>query len=240
MNGFIGFLTFIFIAGPIIAIIAWIVSANKRKANTEEMIRESQSVDFNATTTVANYIWFDDDRKKWAIPTKLPYGFEKYAVTKDTNLYKYSQIINYELLEDGNTITKGGVSIGKAIVGGALFGGVGAVIGGTSGKRITKNTCKSLRIKITIDDITSPTVYINLISMETSTDGALYKLCYDSAQKILSTLDIITKADSYSNTPSTSNTNSPADEVKKLKDLLDIGAITQDEFDKKKKELLDL
>lgn len=33
---------------------------------------------------------------------------------------------------------------------------------------------------------------------------------------------------------------SPADEVKKLKELLDMEAITQEEFDKKKKELLGL
>ena len=33
--------------------------------------------------------------------------------------------------------------------------------------------------------------------------------------------------------------SSPLDEIKKLKELLDIGAITQEEYDKKKKELLD-
>lgn len=36
------------------------------------------------------------------------------------------------------------------------------------------------------------------------------------------------------------NSISPADEIKKYKELLDYGAITQDEFDKKKKELLNL
>lgn len=37
-----------------------------------------------------------------------------------------------------------------------------------------------------------------------------------------------------------SNTNSSLDEIKKLKELLDCGAITQEEFDSKKKELLNL
>ena len=32
----------------------------------------------------------------------------------------------------------------------------------------------------------------------------------------------------------------PLDKIKKLKGLLDIGAITQEEFDAKKKQLLDL
>lgn len=39
---------------------------------------------------------------------------------------------------------------------------------------------------------------------------------------------------------STSGTNEITDEIKKYKELLDIGAITPEEFDKKKKQLLDL
>ena len=37
-----------------------------------------------------------------------------------------------------------------------------------------------------------------------------------------------------------SSSVSVADEIKKFKELLDIGAITQEEFDAKKKELLNL
>lgn len=42
------------------------------------------------------------------------------------------------------------------------------------------------------------------------------------------------------NSAKESNTNSSLDEIKKLKELLDCGAITQEEFDSKKKELLNL
>ena len=40
--------------------------------------------------------------------------------------------------------------------------------------------------------------------------------------------------------PQSSPATDPLDEIKKLKGLLDIGAITQEEFDAKKKQLLDL
>ena len=40
------------------------------------------------------------------------------------------------------------------------------------------------------------------------------------------------------NTENKEVNNSVADEIKKFKELLDTGAITQKEFDKKKKELL--
>lgn len=42
------------------------------------------------------------------------------------------------------------------------------------------------------------------------------------------------------NTPTVVAATSTADELKKFKDLLDMGAITQEEFDAKKKELLGL
>lgn len=52
---------------------------------------------------------------------------------KNPKIYKYSDIVDYELLEDGESITKGG--LGRAVVGGALFGGVGAVVGGVTGHK---------------------------------------------------------------------------------------------------------
>ena len=42
------------------------------------------------------------------------------------------------------------------------------------------------------------------------------------------------------NTTEVQNVKSPVEQVKELKELLDIGAISQEEFDKKKKELLNL
>lgn len=55
------------------------------------------------------------------------------------------------------------------------------------------------------------------------------------AQKILSWLNIMTE---NNNSTETIPNVSVADEIKKFKDLLDMGAITQEEFDKKKTELL--
>lgn len=49
-----------------------------------------------------------------------------------------------------------------------------------------------------------------------------------------------TEYEQLTNTSNTTNTISAADELKKFKELLDMGAITQEEFDAKKKELLGL
>ena len=45
----------------------------------------------------------------------------------------FSDLISYDLLEDDSLVTSGGV--GQALIGGALFGGFGAVAGGITGKK---------------------------------------------------------------------------------------------------------
>ncbi len=47
------------------------------------------------------------------------------------SIFEFSNLLNFELLEDGETITKGG--LGRAVAGGLLFGGVGAIVGGVTG-----------------------------------------------------------------------------------------------------------
>ena len=89
---------------------------------------------------------------------------------KNPKIYNYSDIVDFELLEDGESITKGG--LGRAITGGLLFGGIGAVVGGITGGKRSKSICNSLKIKITVNDMRSPVVYINLLA--TATKRQLY------------------------------------------------------------------
>lgn len=79
--------------------------------------------------------------------------------------------------------------------------------------------------KLTIDTI-KETFNVQL-------DKVSAKKISDSIHIILDNLKKLTK-----NSNIESNSNSVADEIKKFKELLDIGAITQEEYDKKKNELL--
>ncbi|MFI3206644.1 MAG: SHOCT domain-containing protein, partial [Clostridia bacterium] len=189
---------------------------------------------FNAKKRVGNFIHFDDMNKKFAIPKTGLSG-----KIKDLRIYNYTDLIDYELIEDGNSISKGGV--GRALVGGALFGGVGAIVGGSTGHK-RKNTCSKLQIKITMNNIESPTVYINFIEAETKKDGFLYKQVYSQAQEALSILNIITQPIKTDLEPTTKSntTTSSADEILKFKQLLDSGIISQEEFETKKQQLLGL
>ena len=201
----------------------------------KDMKENSERVsNFNATYQVGGYIWFDDNNK-WFV---FPQGTFSSKIN-NCYVFKYDEIIDFEVLEDGTAITKGG--LGKALVGGAIFGLAGAIAGGTSKK--TKEICNKLEIKVTTRNQDRPVIYLNLINTEFKKSSFVYKTASKSVQDILSKFQIIVDSleqEKGIQSQNISSNISAADEVKKFKELLDIGAITQEEFDKKKKELLNI
>ena len=159
-------------------------------------------------------------------------------------LFRYDEIIDYELSENGNTVTKGG--IGSAMVGGALFGGVGAIVGGVYGKK-SQTEIKSINLHISLCN-----PYIQSLDIEFITPGmivksgdTLHKSYQKTANNVIAILDGMCREvelEQQKSAPTTVQTSSPsvADEIMKFKQLLDCGAITQEEFDAKKKQLLGL
>ena len=181
---------------------------------------------FQPTKKVQKYISFDERNKLWTI--------SGYNI-----LFKYEDILSYELLEDGESITKGG--LGEALVGGALFGGAGAIVGGITGKKKTKKEINEFRIKIITRNEFYPEVYINFLIAGSIKSGSMtYKGYKDAAQKIITELTLIT--DSLSGNESLNDVAmiSGADEIVKYKKLFDDGIITQEEFDAQKRQLLGL
>lgn len=108
----------------------------------------------------------------------------------DKTWLNFSDLLNYELLEDDSIVTSGGV--GQALVGGALFGGFGAVAGGITGKRTQKKKVESLIIKITLNNFNCPCLMIPLITKSTKTSSKEYQVAFNEAHQILSALDVIT------------------------------------------------
>lgn len=153
-------------------------------------------------------------------------------------IYKFDEIIDYEVLEDGDTITKGG--IGSAIAGGALFGGAGAVVGGIAGKKKSKTVMKSLDIKISLKNKYHKHLTISFVpSLQEYKSGSLqYNTAHSQASQISSVIDdMIASRGSSCEAPVLT---SAADEILKYKNLMDSGIITQEEFEQKKKQLLNL
>lgn len=180
---------------------------------------EEKLLNFKPTSKLG-LIHIDEKNKQWSVHNRV---------------FDYSELVEYELLENGTSVTKGG--IGKAVVGGVLLGGVGAIVGGSTGKKTTKTICENLKLKITLSNMKNPIEYINLISTATKTGDQIYKQKYNLAQECISALQIIASQNEMS---LKYTEGSSADEILKYKQLLDAKAITQEEYDAKKKQLLGL
>lgn len=199
--------------------------------------RIRKAEEFTVTKSADGYLLLDNGRELWTVP---------YAATliKNTpkidpeHIFPFDAIESYELIEDGNLLAKGGRN--KPLIGGLLFGNEGA---GFSGNSEDHDTVEHLQVRINLNDMTTPKVFINLIFKETDKDKRAYGRAFLTAQKILSMLEIICHQDDRQEEDAkktSSSDYSPADEIKKYKELLDMGAITQEEYDAKKAKLLDL
>ena len=188
--------------------------------------------EFMATKKIKNYFYIDEINKLWCVP-KISFWTNELKREK-TLFYSYSDIVSFELQLDGKTLTSstsGG--LGSAVVGGLLFGGIGAIVGSNTGKKNTKTTVNSVyTINITVNSMQNPNISIDVDNKKT-------------ANELMSALQLIyslqkSDNDNRKNVSITNNRKdiSVADEIKKFKELLDINAITQEEFDAKKKELL--
>lgn len=109
-------------------------SVNDIKRAWEENQRRFQN--FNPTMTISNmgsgYIFVDT-------PNQLCYISQGKKVKDDPVVFKFSEIDEYRIEQIGQkTITKSKGGIGRAVVGGAVFGVAGAIVGASTAKTETK------------------------------------------------------------------------------------------------------
>ena len=105
------------------------------------------------------------------------------------NHFDFREIVDCETIEDGNIIASGGV--GRAIVGGLLFGGAGAIVGAATRK--SKAVITHLAVKITRSDISNPLFMVNLINGQTETNSGTYLQAKAFADQLQATCTSIIK-----------------------------------------------
>lgn len=92
------------------------------------------------------------------------------AIIQSNNLkmIPFKDIISSEIIKDDVSITKTsrGSQIGGALVGAAIAGGLGALIGGLSGTKASHNEVKKLQLQITVDDLTNPVYTITFLNSD--------------------------------------------------------------------------
>ena len=179
------------------------------------------STKLKATKQIGEYLWINELDRTW-------------MVRDESSMYNFTDINSFELIENGSSISRGGV--GRALLGGILLGGIGAIVGGITAKRKNESICESLRLMINLNDFNKPIIFINFIYTPILKNSQEYLNLLNHAQECLAYLHIM-----CNKVPQNQNESFyAADEILKYKKLLDEGAITNDEYESKKKQLLNL
>ncbi|WP_112102709.1 SHOCT domain-containing protein [Haemophilus influenzae] len=115
----------------------------------------------------------------------IPKGLEdnsektfKYLEDNSEKTFKYlkaDDILQVELFEGGNSVTSSSRSIGGAVVGGALFGGVGAIVGGLGSSTKSSETVNKIQIRLVVNDKTNPIYDIDFLSVEIDKNELLFE-----------------------------------------------------------------
>lgn len=173
----------------------------------------------NFDRKIGKYIWINSKDKEMMISIRM-YKSPTLLISFD-NVKSYSVKRNQD-----ETIKKSGV--GRAVVGGTLFGTAGAIVGATTGnskiQKETRDLVLNIQLKNAIDGKKEVSIPFMLGKQKSHMSGTI--------EECISFLDEIIVDE-----PDVKNFSS-ADELRKFKELLDDGIITQEEFELKKKKLL--
>lgn len=158
---------------------------------------------------------------------------------------KFEQILDFEIFENGNSVVSS--KTGSAIVGGLLFGGLGA-IAGASGSRIISDNCKTLKLNIYTTDVTNSVVTLDLLDKGIEKNSTEYENLKDTINKMIGFLKIARESNRQAERKEDKkviveniediNQNNILRKLKELAQLKEQGIINDKEFEESKKKIL--
>ena len=158
---------------------------------------------------------------------------------------KFEKILDFEIFENGNSVVSS--KTGSAIVGGLLFGGLGA-IAGASGSRIISDNCKTLKLNIYTTDVTNSVVTLDLLDKGIEKNSTEYENLKDTINKMIGFLKIARESNRQAERKEDKkviveniediNQNNNLRKLKELAQLNEQGIINDKEFEESKKKIL--
>ncbi|WP_187387569.1 DUF4428 domain-containing protein [Weissella muntiaci] len=169
-------------------------------------------------------IYIDQKSKRFFVPVSLT-QFEK--------LEPFSNLVDYEPVLRTNSKTKHH-GLTRAVVGGVALGGVGAIVGASTGH---KDYSMISKMSIILRFSDNYTYEMKFISTETKV-GLATKTAEKQMNDVATILENILTENKVSEPAKSTSANSLADELTKLSGLKDAGILTEDEFNQQKAKLL--
>lgn len=200
--------------------------------------------DFNGVNPANSYIKFEnpDDIKK-VLNDEVNFG---------RNSIPLADIVMFKTEGEKQFVTEvsggGGANLAGAALGGLLFGGAGAIVGSQLGTEIKSNTTEKEGRIITLYYYHNGKLLAENVMSDNvdKTIAALRLLIPEKEESVVqlqtnkTKAPLLTEKTTEQATDKAMPNTSLADELKKVKELLDMGVITQEEFDAAKKKVLGL
>lgn len=160
------------------------VQKNKRESSINNLENNLNGGSFKSDKKVVNIdstfsLFVDNRNKKWMI-------YDVYSNYKQT--MNFEDLLSFELVEDNESLVKG--RAGSAVVGGLLFGGLGALAGASRSRKI-KGVCNNMQINVIVNNLNCPNITIPLIINQTKKDSFIYKESFKNAQEFVGVLKYI-------------------------------------------------
>ena len=149
---------------------------------------DASNTGFHATQQFGKLLKIDEDSEMIEIPSEAIRQALRTGKVSDSTI-RFKDLISVELIENGSTVASGG--LGSALAGAALFGDAGMIAGGIVGKKKISDICESLQIKLTVNDLSNPALFIDVIRSKTAKGSLKYRNDFELAQKIVSVLNVI-------------------------------------------------
>lgn len=170
MRWFGVFIAMLIIAGFIVFFGYALSESKKQEEKRKEIIKKDRKnldqydLDFSPNKSYIN----PDGKMKIAFNSENEL-FKIYRMPPNGTIHEvaipFDKIVDSEILIDDTTVMKAsrGQQVAGALIGGAIAGGVGAIIGGSSPNTTGINTVKRIRLKITNEDFENPVYYIDFL-----------------------------------------------------------------------------
>jgi hypothetical protein len=180
-----------------------------------------------------------------------------YVFNNKKTIIDFVDIIGVELKENGNVVIKKNATrtIGGALVGGALAGAAGSIVGGLSGNSTQENKVTSVYVKLLLRSLDNPSLTIPCFENWMSSkivitskearqgEGYVYNFGKKNAVEIKDLISVIidridNKTKSLIEQSTSMSPNSIADELLKLTSLKEKGILSEEEFLLQKTKIL--